>query len=135
MTDKIIWQPLNIYGTSCDFGILLDYDFAQKMLNSKTTEQTQKRLCEIMRELIPEVKKERGARVDFENDSCLATGFYLNPGNGLWLTTNRSEVDSLTRRQNDKKTIQYYSHNVDVTIDQNTLLKMFDVYATYAEGL
>ena len=76
--DKIIWQPIQLYSSKADFGVLLDNEFAQMMVSKKLDDKKGLRLNEFIGETIG--KRAFNPHILFYQDTTLAV--QLNTGAG-----------------------------------------------------
>ena len=127
--DKIIWQPIQLYSSKADFGVLLDNEFAQMMVSKKLDDKKGLRLNEFIGETIG--KRAFNPHILFYQDTTLAVQLNTGAGGVCLAVENTSGKNPLEVYV--KKSIKYSSHNADTTSDRDVLLRMFDLYVEYSD--
>ena len=131
--NKIVWQPIHLYQPSFDFAVYLDRKFAEEMLSSKIQQERQENLNKLAIELVKRFGLNYTSPLSFYEDSCLVTQFYIGR-NGTWLAIESfSEKDLINK--NNKKLVEYHSHNVESSLEAYTLMALFDQWIEYADVL
>ena len=70
----------------------------------------------------------------FHEDTAFVSGFYLGR-NGLWLSTNYTNIESLEKGENKKDPIEYFAHNADIMKESYALMALVDMWVQYSESL
>jgi len=140
--EKIIWQPITLTNkgedpVGYDFGIVLDKEFAIKMLSSEIPTEKQKRLNELAIERVFNwYKCTQLTPYYFYGDTALITQFNLNLGNGEWLALdagiNRIKGNNFST---DKDFILYSSHNIDFPSSSHALMTLFELWIDHYDIL
>ena len=112
------------------FKINLDWDFAKKMIDSKVPESKQDKLNKLATQKFSMASLKP---LQFYEDTVFVNMFELGM-NGRWLNTDRYAIQSLLDNKN-KKSLEYYTHNLDSTFDAYTLLGLFSLWADFSKAL
>ena len=129
--DKTIWTPY-LHG-SCDFEVYLDRDFAREMIQSKVSNERQKRMNQLANEELKRLGTNWSTPYIFHEDSCFILEFHIGQ-NGVWLSTTHQTIDDLLNGKESSKPIEYDSHNVDVSSQAYVLMRLFDKCIEYADA-
>jgi len=128
---EIVWQPVR--QNEYEFGVLLDTNFAKKMLKTPLSLEYQNRLNKLATEELKRHNTNWSNPYSFENNSCLISQIYLGQ-NGVWLAATRSSLDKLQMDELTEPLI-YNSHNVDTSKQAWDLTAMFDLWIHYSDVL
>ena len=134
MEKRIVWQPTELYQPSFGFSIRLDFVFAHEMLTTRIPLDIQKRFVELERETAQSFGFNYREPIDFHDDTCMATGFYIGQ-NGKWLTLDVNQIEALVTRANPDRPLIYSSHNIDTSREAYALMALFDRWIAYSDNL
>ena len=129
---KLIWTPE--FSHYNEFRVYLNPTFARKMLRARISDKRQDRMNELANDKLKEFDIDWKNPYTFFEDSALITQIYIGR-NGTWLSTNHSSVDLLRSERVDIKPIEYNSHNVDLAIETQTLMRLFGMWVYYSDVL
>lgn len=129
--EKIIWQPNGLYHPGYDFGILLDRQFAEGMLETKITLDKQNRMNEMANETMKRFGAHGTFPLVFHEDSALVTSFNLGE-RGRWLVMDDDSKLFLLNKTDKERCISYSSHNVDYSSDAYALIALVDQWVEYS---
>ena len=130
--DKIIWQPH--FGSRYDFSVDLNRTFAKEMIEARIPLERQLKMNELANEDLKRLDRYWLNPYTFHKDSGFVSQFYIG-NNGVWLSTDNDEINSLVRNETLGKPIEYHSHNIDTPKEAYILMVLFDTWAKYAEIL
>ena len=115
------------------FSVYLSRDFAKKMIEAKVPNANQRRMNEFANEQLKD-KSADHCSYYFHEDSGLVTQFNVFQG-GVWLATNRDNIDSLLKNIESESPVTYIDHNVDHVYQAYALMAMFDLWVRSADFL
>ena len=127
----ILWTP-DFYGR-CDFGVNLNRDFAREMIEAKVSNEKQIMMNDVANGKLKELGKTWLNPYRFHENSCFLSQIYLGE-NGVWLATDRQNIESLLVESKLEKAIEYSSHNVDRPAQACTLMVLFGTWVEYADA-
>ena len=130
LEDRLIWQPVGIHQSSCDFGILLDRKFSEEMLSLKINEITKKKMNDSASNLLP---KDFNPNLHFFKNTGFVAKFNLGyDGRTLEIEgiNGKSPLEVFSEGM-----IKYSSHNVTTTIEAYGLMTLVDFWIEYSEVL
>lgn len=128
---KQIWQPENLHGTSFDFDVYLDSQYAQKLSEIKLTPKQQKRMNDIGEEICKSFDYNQSSPYIFHEDTALVRQISVDGGRGTWMS-----LDGLFGTLpyfNRQKSLKYTTHNMDFSDDKWALLSLFEKWIFYSE--
>lgn len=130
--EKAIWTP-DLYG-KYDFGIYLDRKFALEMINSIIPGERQKSMNELATEELKRLGVKWPNPYTFCNNSCFITQFYIGD-NGVWLSTNHTNISDLLSGRESSELVEYHSHNVDTPYQTYILMLLFNKWIDFSDAL
>ena len=130
--EGIIWTPR--FHRRYDFGVLLDRNFAESMVQSQISKERQKRMNELANNDLKSMGIGWLNPYSFHGSSCFVDQVYIGR-NGVWLSTNHREIELLLRGEESPKPVQYNSHNVDTSHEAYVLMALFDKWVYFSERL
>ena len=128
---EIVWQPFALFGKGNEFGILVQNEYAKKLVNQIIKPESQKKLNELAYNDLSKKGLENITPYTFYKDTALVIGFYLGR-EGRWLTCDDTLGKNPLERYVDKP-LKYSSHNIDYKEDAHMLLSLVDMWTYYAE--
>ena len=128
--EKVIWMPQSLINQGYDFKVLLDRDFAKEMLSTKITSGKARNFNETADRL--KLLGFNKSPFLFYEDTAFVS--QINSGtDGRWLAT------SGTSGKNPlgvfKGPIEYYSHNMDSSVDLYMAMRLMDFWVDYSDVL
>lgn len=132
MKDKILWQPQNIWPNHettnpYNFSILLDWEFANKMMSTKIPEERQENFSKAIGE-----RFRYSFPLNFYENTALLESINIGE-NGRWLNAEKYSLENIKEGKNEN--LIYHSHNITTSISQNTLMSIFECWAKYHPSL
>lgn len=128
--EPLIWQPRGVYQPSYDFGILVDAEFARRMIVSSVGLERGRGMKEMALETIGRFGFSCANPLEFYKESALATQFSIGTG-GTWLAIFQEDKAALLDG-NLEGHVRYDSHNVDAPKKAYALMALVDLWAEYA---
>jgi hypothetical protein len=130
--EKLVWMP-KLTGTH-DFTVDVDRDFAKGMIDAKIAQEGQRNMNRVANQIMEVMGLKWLDPYHFHGESALVDQFYLGQ-NGVWLATERYQIDSLLNGEKADQPIHYSSHNVDSPSQAYHLMRLVSLWVEYAEML
>ena len=126
----IVWQFVR--NNDYEFKVLLDRDFAKIMVTAEISPDYQKRLNELATEELKRLGINWISPYTFHANSGFISQIYLGQ-NGVWLSANHQNIESILKNEKTSEPIEYYSHNVDTSKQAFGLMAMMALWVHYSD--
>ncbi|PIN74180.1 hypothetical protein COV20_01025 [Candidatus Woesearchaeota archaeon CG10_big_fil_rev_8_21_14_0_10_45_16] len=132
---NIIWQPTGLYQPTYNVGIILDGEFAQKMIEANIPRERQNRINRMGTELTRSLRQDHPFPYTFQEDSPFVTKFSI-AGKGVGLSIDRvidKAIENVMGNRveesfRESKPIVYGSHNVDNSMQAYVLMALVEMW-------
>jgi len=130
--DKIVWQPTYLHTRGYEFNILLDWEFAEKMIGITLSDDFRDRLNEYGAKVVKEKGHSWLSPYQFYEDTAFVDQFSLGE-NGVWLAADTTSGRSPLEVFKKPNPIKFSSHNVDHSSHGYTLKALVDMWIYYSD--